>query len=186
LPDILDLVEPGSLEQPPPRRLPAFFLPNLIGEYLLERPLKSYFSLFVFVCLVGAVILPATGVPVVISVALLVLAVVRLLGPALRLYRDVREDYQLMRHGLVLTAHVIGVRPCQDPEGYLAGVLLDCAVPITRQRTSVGSIWVADPAEAMRLSAIGKLTVICMPRAPGAWRLYRAAAPTLYQMRISA
>lgn len=173
MPDILDLVEAGSLEQAPPRRLPVFFLPNLIGEYLLERPLKSYFSLYVLVCLVGAFVLAAVGVPVVLSLALLVLAAVRVLGPTLRLFRAVREDYLLLRHGLILTAHVIGVRPCHEPGGPPEGAYLDCAVPITRRRTSVGSVWVPDPAEAVRLSALGKLTVICLPRAPGAWRLYK-------------
>jgi hypothetical protein len=173
VPDILDLVEPDALEREPPRRLPAFFLPNLVGEYLLERPLWSYFSLFVLVCLGGAVAMAALGGPPVVTLALLALAAVRLLRPSLRLFRDVREDYLLLRHGVVVTAHVIGVRPCSDPAGNPAGAYLDCAIPLTRQRTSVGSVWFADAGEAMQLSATGRLTVICMPRAPGAWRLYR-------------
>jgi hypothetical protein len=186
VPDILDLVEAGSLEHAPPRRLPAFFLPNLIGEYLIERPLRSYFSLFVLICLSGAAILAAVGAPALVSLALLALAGVRVLGPTLRLFRDVREDYLLIRHGLILTAHVIGVRPCHEPSGRHGGAYLDCAVPITRRRTSVGSVWVADVAEAMRLSALGKLTVICLPRAPGAWRLYKAPAAVAQEARPSA
>lgn len=173
VPDILDLVEPTTLEREPPRRLPAFFLPNLVGEHLLERPLWSYFSLFVLVCLVGALALAALGGPPLLSLALLAMAAVRLLRPCLRLFRDVREDYLLLRHGLVVTAHVIGVRTCSDPGGNPAGAYLDCAIPLTRQRTSVGSVWVADPAEAVQMSAAGRLTVLCLPRAPGAWRLYK-------------
>lgn len=172
MPDILDLVEPEALEREPPRRLPAFFLPNLVGEHLLERPLWSYFNLFVLVGLVGAVALAALGAPPFISVALLAMAGVRLLRPCLRLLRDVREDYLLLRHGVVVTAHVIGVRTCSGPGGAPVGAYLDCAIPLTRQRTSVGSVWVADAGEAMRMSAAGRLTVICLPQAPGAWRLY--------------
>ncbi|HMQ31107.1 MAG TPA: hypothetical protein PKD53_10280 [Chloroflexaceae bacterium] len=173
MPDILDLVEPGTLEQAPPRRLPPFFVPNLIGEYLLERPPRVYLNPLVLGCLLGAAVLTAIGAPPLFGLALVVLAGLRLLRPALRLYRDVREDYQLLREGVVVTAHVIGVRPFRDAAGNPAGAYLDCAVPLTRQRTSVGSVWVADVGEAMRLSALGRLTVICLPRAPGTWRLYR-------------
>lgn len=176
MPDILDLVEAGCLESVPPRRLPAFFLPNLIGEHLLERPLKSYFSLFFLACLAGAAVLAAAGAPRALSLALLALAVARVLGPTLRLARDVRDDYLLVRYGQILTAHVMGVRPCHEQGGARTGAYLDCAVPISRRSTSVGSVWVADVAEAMHLSAQGKLTVICLPRAPGSWRLYRPPA----------
>ncbi len=179
MPDILDLVEPGTLEQTPPRRLPVFFLPNLIGEYLLERPPRTYLNPYVLTCLIGAVTLTLLGAPRVLGLALLALAGLRLLRPALLLYRDVREDYLLMRHGVIVTAHILGVRPFSDTAGNPAGAYLDCAVPVNRQRTSVGSIWVADMAEAMRLSALGRLTVICLPRSPGTWRLYRRPGAAL-------
>lgn len=177
MPDILDLVEPATLERPPPRRLPAFFLLNLIGEHLLERPLWTYFSPFVLLCLVAATALAVLGAPTLVGVALLALAGVRLLRPCLLLYRDVREDYLVVRDGLVTTAHVIGVRATRSSAGLTTGAYLDCAIPLTRQRTSVGSVWIADAGEAMRLSAAGKLTVICLARAPGAWRLYRPRGP---------
>jgi hypothetical protein len=186
LPDILDLLEPGTLDRTPPRRLPAFFLPNLIGEYLLDRPLRSYFSLFVAICLTGALALAAMGAPAWASLGLILLAVIRMFGPALRIFRDVREDYLLMRHGLILTAHIIGLRPCHEPGPHQGGAFLDCAVPITRQRTSVGSIWIADAGEAVRLSTLGKLTVVCLPRAPGAWRLYKQPTPAAQRVTPSA
>lgn len=175
MPDVLDLIEPGTLDRPPPRRLPVFFLPNLVGEYLLDLPLRAFLSLFVIICLAGALALTALGAPAPLSLTLLALAALRLLRPALRLFRNVREDYLLLRDGLVVTGHVLGVRPCYDSGGNLAGAFLDCAIPLTRQRTSVGSLWIADANEAMRLSAAGRLTVICLPRAPGTWRQYRAA-----------
>lgn len=161
------------LERPPPRRLPLFFLPNLIGEYLLERPIHSYLDLVVLICLVGAIALTALGAHPLIGMALATLAGVRLLRPCLRIYRDVREDYHLLRDGLLVTAHVIGVRPCRQ------GAYLDCAIPITRQRTSVGSVWLPDASEALRLSAVGRLPVICLARAPGTWRLRVGNSPHL-------
>lgn len=177
MPDILDLVEPETLEGPPPRRLPAFFLLNLLGEHLLERPLWTFLNPLVILCLVAAVVLTALGAPTLVSLALLGLIIIRLLRPFSRLYRDVREDYLLIRYGLIVTAHVIGVRTMRTPLGDTAGAYLDCAIPLNRQRTSVGSIWVGDTGEAMRLSAAGKLRVICLPRAPGSWRLYRPTDP---------
>jgi hypothetical protein len=87
------------------------------------------------------------------------------------MYRNVREDYRLLRHGLVVSAHVIGLRPCRSATGRPMGAYLDCAIPITRQRTSVGSVWLPDTTEAVRLSAAGRIPVICLARAPGTWRL---------------
>lgn len=174
--DMLDLVEPGTLERPPPRRLPAFLLPNLIGEHLLARPLWAYFSPFVILCTVAAVALAVLGAPPATTLGLLALIGLRLLRPGLRLFRDVHEDYLLLRYGVVITAHVIGLRGCLGQGGITMGAYLDVAIPLTRQRTSVGSVWMADAGEALRLSAAGKLTVLCLPQAPGAWRPYRPDA----------
>lgn len=173
VPEILDLIEPDSFEQPPPRRLPPFFVPNLIGEYLLERPLAAYLSPLVILCLGATAALAALRAPAPLILLPLLVIALRLLRPVLRLLRDVREDYILIRDGVLVTAHVLGARACRDQAGNPAGVFLDCAVPLTMQRTSVGSVWIADTSEAMRLSAAGQLTVICLPRAPGSWRLYR-------------
>jgi hypothetical protein len=179
VPAILDLVEPATLEQPPPRRLSGYFLPNLIGEYLIERPQTDYFDPFVILCLIAAVGLTALGAVPLVRLALAVLIGIRILGPCLRLYGDVREDYMLVRHGLVLNAHVIGLRPCHSAAGHPLGAYLDCAIPITRQRTSIGSVWFADTAEAVRLSAAGRVAVICLTRAPGTWRLRYGDGPHL-------
>jgi hypothetical protein len=171
VPAILSLLESDTLEQQPPRRLPLFFVPNLIGEYLLERPPRSYLDPFVLAWMFGLVALIVVGVPSTVFVAMLVLLAARLLGPCLRLWRQVRDDYLLLRNGLLVKAHVLGVRPATDGSKSATGAYLDCAIPITRQRTSVGSVWLPDAAEAHRLSAEGRVAVICMTRAPGVWRL---------------
>ena len=140
MPAILDLVESATLAQVPPRRLSGYFLPNLLGEYLLERPRTDYLDPFVIICLIVALTLTALGVAPLVRLALAALIGVRMLGPCLRLYQNVREDYMLVRHGIVINAHVIGLRPCQSATGDPQGAYLDCAIPITRQRTSIGSV----------------------------------------------
>jgi hypothetical protein len=150
-----------------------------VGEYLLERPLRSYFDPYVLMGFCALALLMAIGAPALLVVALLVLLALRLSRPVWRLCRDVREDYLLLRHGVVVNAHVLGVRPCRDSAGRQAGAYLDCAIPITRKRTSVGSVWMPDAADALRVSSAGRLPVICLARAPGAWRLRDGDGPHL-------
>jgi hypothetical protein len=173
VPDLLDLVDRELLEAVPPRRLPRFFLPNLIGEYLLERPARAYLDPLLIGSLGALAVLLALrlGPPDWIMLLLVGLLALRLSGPLLRLWRNVREDYLLLRYGVVVRAHVIGVRPCRDAAGNPAGAYLDCAIPLSRRRTSVGSVWMPDAAEALRISAAGQVPVICLARAPGTWRL---------------
>jgi hypothetical protein len=179
VPAILSLLEPGTLEQPTPRRLPAFFVPNLIGEYLLERPLRAYFDPFVLVWLAGLIVMAVFQAPTLAFLAVAALLAARLLGPTLRLARHVREDYLLLRDGLLVTAHVLGVRPALVGAEAAQGAYLYCAIPITGRRTSVGSVWLPDRAEALRLSTAGRVAVICMARAPGIWRLRDSDGPHL-------
>ena len=179
MPDVLGLVDRNLLEQRAPRRLPPLFLPNLVGEYLLEQPARNYFDPYVLIGLCAAGLLFALQVAPMLWMLLLVLLALRLSGPCWRLCRDVREDYLLLRHGVVVTAHVLGVRPCRDAAGNPAGAYLDCAIPITRRRTSVGSVWMPDAADALRVSAAGRLPVICLARAPGTWRLRDGDGPHL-------
>jgi hypothetical protein len=174
VPAILSLLEPGTLEQPPPRRLPALFVLNLIGEYLLERPLRSYLDPWVLSGLGGLIIFAFLGGPTLGYVILLMLIAARLLGPGLRLFHSVREDYRLLRDGLLVNAHVLGVR-LDRASG--SGAYLDCAIPLTERRTSVGSVWMPDAAEAQRLATAGRVAVICMAYAPGIWRLREHDSP---------
>lgn len=179
MPDVLDLVDSALLNQPPPRRLPAFFLPNLVGEYLLDQPLRAYFDPYLIVAACAAVALIALGVSPLFWLPIALLLSLRISGSCWHLARLVREDYTLLRHGVVLQAHILGVRPCRDAAGNPAGAFLDCAIPVTRKRSSVGSVWMPDSAEALRVGAEGRVAVICLTRAPGTWRLRDLDGPQL-------
>jgi hypothetical protein len=172
VPDILDLVDDTLLEQRPPRRLPAMFLPNLIGEYLLERAGRAARDAILLFCVV-------IGGPPLAWLLLALLLAMRLGGPLMKLSRSVREDYLLLRHGEVVQAHILGVRPCRDAAGNPAGAYLDCVIPVTRKRSSVGSVWMPDTADALRIGAVGRIPVVCLARAPGAWRLRDGDGPHL-------
>lgn len=179
MPDVLDLVEPTTLESAPPRRLSPFFVPNLIGEYLIERPLRSYLDLYLIVGLVAAIVMALLRVGPLLWLLLVALLLLRGSRAFWRIYRDVREDYLLLRYGLVVNAHIMGVRTSRDANGDLSGAYVDCAIPVTARRTSVGTVWMPDAAEAARLGRVGRLPVIALPTSPGAWRLRNGDGPHL-------
>ncbi|HJZ46216.1 MAG TPA: hypothetical protein VKE41_03585, partial [Roseiflexaceae bacterium] len=97
--------------------------------------------------------------------------VFRLAIDARQIWRHVSDDLALLRNGLTIRAHVLGLRPYRTTLGAIDGALLDCAIPVAPRRTYVGSIWLADGAEALRLERQGRLEVICLPRTPGTWRV---------------
>ena len=146
MPAILDLIEPTDLDGVPPRSLPIFFLPNLIGEHLIERPARSYFDPFLIGALITAVALILFKAPPIIWALLALTLALRLSRAGWRLYRDVRDDYRLLRYGVITNAHVLGVRTSRDSNGDLVGAFVDCAIPFTRRRSSVGSVWMPDAA----------------------------------------
>jgi hypothetical protein len=179
VPDVLDLVDHGLLDDNPPRRLPLFFLPNLIGEYLLERPLRFYLDPIMITGVIGALIMLSVDAVPILWLALGTILALRAVAVCWQIYRDVREDYLLMRFGVVTSAHVMGVRTCRDASGAMSGAYVDCVIPISRRRTSVGSVWMPDAGEAMRIGQLGRLSVICLTRSPGAWRLREGDGPHL-------
>ncbi len=179
MPDVLALVDHNLLDQRPPRRLPFFFLPNLLGEYLLERPPRFYLDPL----MIGGILLVFLFLvlkPVAILWWLLVLFLcLRFIAIGWVIYRGVREDYLLMRFGVVTQAHVMGVRFGRDTSGDMSGAYLDCVIPTGPRRTSVGSVWMPDVKEAQRIAALGCLSVICLHRVPGTWRLREGDGPHL-------
>lgn len=179
MPDVLDLVDRGLLDHSPPRRLPFFFLPNLIGEYLLERPPSFYLDPVVIVGVLAAVAMLFLHAAAILWLILGLIMALRLVAAGWQIYRDVREDYLLLRFGVVTSAHVMGVRPGRDAGGAPSGAYLDCVIPIARRRTSVGSVWIPNAAGAMRIGQVGRLSVICLTRSPGAWRLREGDGPHL-------
>ena len=72
--------------------------------------------------------------------------VIRLLIGAGYLWRQVGDDLALLRNGLTVRAHVLGLRPHRTTMGAIDGALLDCAIPVAPRRTYVGSIWLANGA----------------------------------------
>ena len=100
-------------------------------------------------------------------------------GDRLRLFRDGlrlpllcdRLGLRLLRDGLTIRAHVMRLRPHRTMTGEINGALLDCVIPVAPRRTYMGSIWLSEGAEALRLSRQGRVQVLCLPRAPGTWRV---------------
>ena len=66
---------------------------------------------------------------------------------------------------------MLGLRPYRTTLGAIDGALLDCAIPVAPRRTYVGSLWLANGAEALRIERQGRVEVICLPRTPGTWRV---------------
>ncbi|WP_129633514.1 hypothetical protein [Candidatus Oscillochloris fontis] len=179
MPDVLALVEHKLLDQRPPRRLPFFFLPNLLGEYLLERPLRFYLDPIMIGGLLLVVVFLFLEPAAIFWWTLGLILLLRFIAIGWVIYRGVREDYLLMRFGVVTQAHVMGMRFGRDASGELSGAYLDCVIPIGPRRTSVGSVWMPDTNEAQRIATIGNLRVICLQRAPGTWRLREGDGPHL-------
>jgi hypothetical protein len=99
------------------------------------------------------------------------LIILRLAIDGWLIWRRLREDLALLRSGLIIRAHVLSLRPHRSTMGEISGALLDCAIPVAPRRTYMGSIWLADGAEALRLARQGRVEVLCLPRTPGTWRV---------------
>ncbi len=171
MPLVIDLVDRTLFQCEPPRRLPFLFIPNLLGEYLLERPLSAYLDpIMVGIC-VAAIAMALLQVNGLLWLVLILIFTLRLLLAAWTIGRAVYDDRALLKYGKVLHAHILGMRPHRDLNGEINGAYLDCAIPVGQRRTSVGSVWLPDPAEAARLAQHGRVPVICLARVPGTWRL---------------
>ena len=168
---VTEHVDTAYLEQAPPRPTPPGLLMNLCSDYLLDRPLRTFFSPITAVCLVALVALYAIqaspllrAIPGLIILAQIILA-------ARRIWRLVRNDLALLTNGMIIRAHILRLRPHRGASGAIEGALLDCAIPVGPRRTYMGSIWLADGAEAQRLAKQGRVSVLCLPRTPGTWRV---------------
>jgi hypothetical protein len=167
----LPQIDQALLGHEPPRPLPPTLLADLLGDRLLATPLRAYLDPTLVAGIVAALGLALLRTPLWLSwlvalvVALrLVLLAWRFLGPAL-------SDAHLLRNGVVVAAQVRRLRVGGSPGEAHGGAYLDCTMPISPARTAVGSVWLASRAEAERLLAEGQVRVICLPRAPGTWRL---------------
>ncbi len=177
MPIIVNQVDPVLFQRQPPRSLPPMLLVNLLGEYLIEVPLKTYIDSVVIGSLVGAIALALLRVGPLLWILLGLILLTHLATAAWKLGRQIHADMALLKYGIIVRAHILHLRPQYNEQGQPVGALLDCAIPTRRRRTSVGSVWLADTVEATRLARQGRVRVICLVRAPGTWRLLESTGP---------
>jgi hypothetical protein len=168
---VTEQVDAAYLQQPPPRPLSPAIMANLLSDHVFERPLKAFFDPLIIASIVTIVLLFALRTSTTIRLVPVLVIIIRLLLNARHLWRHVSDDLALLRNGLTVRAHVLGLRPHRTTLGAIDGALLDCAIPVAPRRTYVGSIWMANGAEALRLKRQGRVEVICLPRTPGTWRV---------------
>ena len=168
---VTEHVDTAYLQQPPPRRLSPTVIVNLLSDHVFERPLKTFLDPLVIASIVALLILFALRASTAIRLVPVLIIVIRLLIDARQIWWHVSEDLALLRNGLTIRAHVLGLRPYRTTMGAIDGALLDCAIPVAPRRTYVGSIWLANGAEALRLERQGRVEVICLPRTPATWRV---------------
>ena len=170
MPVTLNLIDPQLLDADPPRRLPAFFLPNLLGEYLLERPLRTYFDPLMLVAFAAVIVMIVLG-QYLFAALLFLVGIVRGAIGAWAIFVMTYYDYKLLRRGIISVAHIMRVRPEQG------GAHIDCVIPVAQRRSLVGSAWIPDEQEAARLAKQGRVHVIALRKAPGVWRLLQHDRP---------
>ena len=168
---VTEQVDAAYLQQPPPRRLSPGVIVNLLSDHIFERPLKLLFDPVVIASIVALLILFGLRASTLMRLVPALIIIIRLLIGAWDVWRQASEDLALLRNGLTLRAHVLGLRPYRTTMGAIDGALLDCAIPVAPRRTYVGSIWLASGDEALRLERQGRVEVICLPRTPGTWRV---------------
>ena len=164
-------VDAAYLQQNTPRPLAAEVALNLLGDHVLARPARAMLNpLFVigFAALCVLIVIKAPNYYLALPLGLVV---GMLLTNAYRVGMRAWADLRLLRDGVVVRAHILKLRPNRTLMGEIEGALLDCAIVLTPRRTYVGSLWVADGNEALRLLRQGRLEVLCLPRTPGTWRI---------------
>jgi len=154
---VTEQVDGAYLQQSPPRRLSPTVVANLLSDHLFERPLKAFLDPLIIACIITLVVLFALRANTAIRLVPVLLIVIRLLINTRHLWRHVRDDLALLRNGLMVRAHVLGLRPHRTTMGAINGALLDCAIPVAPRRTYVGSIWLANGTEATRLKLQGRV-----------------------------
>ena len=168
---VTDQVDAAYLQRSPPRRLSPAIIVNLLSDHIFDRPLKAFLDPLIIASIITLLVLFALHASSAIRLAPVLIIVIRLLISVGYLWRYVGDDLALLRNGLTVRAHVLGLRPHRTTLGAIDGALLDCAIPVAPRRTYVGSIWLANGAEATRLKHQGRVEVICLPRTPGTWRV---------------
>jgi len=168
---VTEQVDSTYLQQTPPRPLSPTVMANLLSDYIFERPFKLFFDPVIIASILVLILLFVLRASTAIRLLPVLLIIIRLLFSARHLWLHVSDELALLRNGLTLRAHILGLRPHRTTMGAIDGALLDCAIPVAPRRTYVGSIWLANSTEALRLMRQGRVEVICLPRTPGTWRV---------------
>ena len=183
---VTEQVDAAYLQKPPPRSLTPTMIANLLSDHIFERSLKVFLDPVIIAAIIALIILFALRASTAIRLVPVLLIVIRLLISVGYLWRRVSDDLALLRNGLTVRAHVLGLRAHRTTMGAINGALLDCAIPVAPRRTYVGSIWLANGAEAQRLKHQGRVEVICLPRTPGTWRVIEDVKSDIRYDRIGA
>jgi hypothetical protein len=183
---VTEQVDAAYLQQPPPRSLTPAMIANLLSDHIFERPLKAFLDPVIIAAIIALIVLFGLRASTAIRLVPVLLIVIRLLISAGYLWRRVSDDLALLRNGLTVRAHVLGLRAHRTTMGAINGALLDCAIPVAPRRTYMGSIWLANGAEAQRLKHQGRVEVICLPRTPGTWRVIEDVNSDIRYDRIGA
>jgi hypothetical protein len=164
-------VSSGYLERPAPRPFPLDALADLLIDHVLRPGLRGALDPVVVAALISLAALTLTHAPWLLSAGALAILAARIWPGAARGVRRVADEVALLRGGIVMRAHVLRLTPHRDALGDIDGARLDCAIAVAPRRTYIGSIWLTDGAEATAVAAEGRLLVICLPTAPGTWRV---------------
>ncbi|NOK63020.1 MAG: hypothetical protein GFH27_549319n66 [Chloroflexi bacterium AL-W] len=168
---VTEQIDHTYLQQTPPRPLPYMVVLRLFGKHILTRPITTIFNPWLIVNLLGVIILIVLELHVIIWLIPLALLVAQICFHSYHLKRHITVDIDLLRKGIVIRAHILKLRAHRTLTGEINGALLDCAIPVTAHRTHIGSIWIADGGEALRLAHKGRVEVVCLPKSPGTWRV---------------
>ena len=159
------------LQQAPPRPLPYMVVLRLCGKHLLTRPITTMLNPWLIVNSLVVIALITVGASLILWLIPLILLLAQIGFHSYHLNRHIAVDIALLRKGVVIRAHVLKLRAHRTLTGEIDGALLDCAIRVGPQRIHIGSIWIADGGEALRLAHKGRVEVVCLPHSPGTWRV---------------
>lgn len=177
-------VDESFLQQATPRPISGQLLANMLFTHVLERPSRTILHPFFIISIAALVGIAVLRLPTGALAAPLAVIVGMILLEGFRAGRRVWDDLRLLRHGLVLRAFIRKLRPKHTLAGEIDGAVLDCAIVVAPRRTYIGSIWIADGNEALRLQQQGRITVLCLPHAPGTWRVVEPIRSELSYERV--
>ncbi|MBC8160562.1 MAG: hypothetical protein H7Z42_05010 [Roseiflexaceae bacterium] len=181
---VRDYVDDDFLQQSTPRPLTLEIALGVLGEHLLARPTQTVLHPLFVLSLAAIFALLLFRAPSFLLALPLGLVTGMLIIGAYRVWLRAWEDIRLLRDGLVVRAHILKLRPNRTLAGDIDGALIDCAIALTPRRTYVGSIWLVDGHEALRLLRQGRLAVLCLPRTPGTWRVLDPIASEVRYERV--